>query len=228
MLPGVQALIFDVFGTLVDWRTSVARHVQAQLSPLGLDGPWLAFADAWRGQYQFAMEEVRSGALPFSPLDALHRRNLDRVLEQWNWSSAVPESVRQSLNLAWHQLDAWPDVGPGLQRLRNHYRLAPCSNGNVSLMIDLARHNQWHWDAILGAQAAGDYKPKQVVYRRACEWLDLPPSAVMMVAAHSDDLAAAAACGLRTGFLPRPNEFGGNPVEDAPRCPVDWVFPGHL
>ena len=227
MVPGVKALIFDVFGTLVDWRTSVAREAQRLLSPLGIQTDWLAFADAWRGEYQGAMEEVRSGRLPFCKLDDLHRRNLDIVLTRLGQANAqrVQEATRLELNLAWHRLDAWPDVGPALRALRGAYRLAPCSNGNIALMVDLARHNGWHWDAILGAEVAGDYKPKPIVYQRACDALGLMPQEVMMVAAHSDDLQAAARCGLRTGFVARAQEYGGLKVEDAPLVPVD-IFIG--
>ncbi len=225
MIPGVQALIFDVFGTLVDWRSCVARQAQQVLQPCGVQTDWLAFADAWRGEYQGAMEAVRTGQLPFCTLDTLHRRNLDIVLHRLGAAAAqVPEAQRQALNLAWHRLDAWPDVGPALKRLRERYRLAPCSNGHISLMVDLARHNGWHWDAILGAELAGDYKPKPVVYRRACEALGLAPEAVMMVAAHSDDLAAAAQCGLRTGFVARVHEYGGLRVEAEPTVSVDYIF----
>lgn len=229
MVPGVQALIFDVFGTLVDWRRSVARDAQRLLEPCGLQADWLAFADAWRGEYQGAMEEVRSGRLPFSKLDVLHRRNLDIVLSRLGVDETrAPETLRRELNLAWHRLDAWPDVGPALAVLRPRYRLAPCSNGNLSLMMDLARHNGWHWDAILGAEVAGDYKPKPAVYRRACELLDLPPEQVMMVAAHSDDLAAAAACGLKTAFVARVEEYGTARVEAHPSVPVDFNFGSSL
>jgi 2-haloacid dehalogenase len=223
----VKALIFDVFGTLVDWRTSVAREAQAALAPLGLHTDWLAFAEAWRGEYQGAMEAVRSGQIAFCKLDVLHRRNLDIVLARLGWQ-AVDEGTRAHLNHAWHRLDAWPDVEPGLAHLRERFRLAPCSNGNISLMVDLARHNGWHWDAILGAEVAGDYKPKPVVYQRACEALGLEPPQVMMVAAHSDDLAAAAACGLHTGFVARPLEYGGLMVEDRPRVPVTVDFGDRL
>lgn len=227
VIPGVQALIFDVFGTLVDWRRSIARQAQQALAPCGVQADWSAFADAWRGEYQGAMEAVRSGQLPFCPLDTLHRRNLDLVLARMGGRAAqVPEPVRQSLNTAWHRLDAWPDVGRALALWRAQYLLAPCSNGNISLMVNLARHNAWHWDAILGAEVAGDYKPKPVVYQKACEALGLPPPAVMMVAAHSDDLAAASQCGLRTGFIARIQEFGGLRVEAQASIKVDLVFEG--
>lgn len=138
----VKALIFDVFGTLVDWRTSIAREVEQLLKPQGVDLDWLAFADAWRAEYQPAMEEVRAGHIPFSKLDVLHRRNLDIVIQRFDLN--LSEVDRQSLNLAWHRLDAWPDVTPALQQLRASFRLAPCSNGNVSLMVDLARRNNFH------------------------------------------------------------------------------------
>ena len=203
----LHALLFDVFGTLVDWRSSIAREAKAALAPRGVAIDWLAFADAWRGQYQPAMDDVRSGRLPFSKLDALHRRNLDVVLSTFALDD-VDEATRAHLNLAWHRLDAWPDVRPGLDRLRAQFRLAPCSNGNISLMIDLARRNGFAWDAILGAELARDYKPKPIVYLAAVEALDCAPDEVMTVAAHPSDLAAAAHVGLRTAFIERPNEFG--------------------
>ena len=159
----VKALMFDVFGTLVDWRTSVAREARAMLSPLGVEIDWNLFADAWRDQYEPAMEEVRAGRLPFSRLDVLHRRNLDVVLSELGLDE-VDEASRASLNGAWHRLDARPDVPTGLARLRARYLLAPCSNGNVSLMVDLARRNGLTWDAILGAEFARDYKPQPAVF----------------------------------------------------------------
>ncbi len=215
-----KALIFDVFGTLVDWRTSVAREAARVLSPFGVEADWLAFADAWRAQYQPAMEEVRSGRLPFSKLDALHRRNLDVVLAQ-RGLERVDEGARAELNRAWHRLDAWPDVRPGLERLRAKFLLAPCSNGNISLMVDLARHNGVAWDAILGAEIARDYKPKAAVYLAAAAAFDCAPAETMMVAAHSSDLAAAAQAGLRTAFVARPDEYGAGAGERAPQTAVD-------
>lgn len=219
----VKALIFDVFGTLVDWRSSIAREARQALQPLGLEADWPAFADAWRGEYQGAMEEVRSGRLSFSKLDRLHRRNLDLVLARLGFDAQVDEATRVKLNLAWHRLDAWPDVEAGLTALRRHYLLAPCSNGNISLMVDLARRNSWHWDAILGAELARDYKPKPSVYLHACAALDLKREQVMMVAAHSSDLAAAAAAGLRTAHIARPDEAGPGLGEAAPTVAVDFT-----
>ena len=216
----IKALFFDVFGTLVDWRTSIARETAAILQPLGFSLDWHAFADAWRGEYQPTMELVRSGQIPFSKLDVLHRHNLDRILPRFR-IRGIAEHHLYKLNLAWHRLDAWPDVAPGLSRLRYQYRLAPVSNGNVSLMVDLARRNAFPWDAILGAEIAGDYKPKPRVYLAACEALDLAPEECMMVAAHSNDLSAAMACGLRTAHIARPNEKGPGKGETAPSLPVD-------
>jgi len=217
-----KALLFDVFGTLVDWRTSIAREAELALKPLGVSVDWLAFADAWRGEYQGAMDEVRDGRIAFCKLDVLHRRNLDLILPRFK-ISGVAENVLQYLNLAWHRLDAWPDVAPGLMRLKRRLLLAPCSNGNISLMVDLARRNGLPWDAILGSEIAGDYKPKPRVYLASCEAFDQPPGECMMVAAHSNDLKHAAACGLRTAHVARPNEHGPGKGEPAPRVSVDFA-----
>jgi 2-haloacid dehalogenase len=216
----VEALFFDVFGTLVDWRTSIAREAERLLAPFGYRLDWLAFADAWRGEYQPGMEEVRAGRIPFSKLDVLHRHNLERILPRFGLAD-LSEDTRRDLNLAWHRLDAWPEVPAALARLKKKFKLAPVSNGNISLMVDLARRNNLPWDAILGAEIAGDYKPKPRVYLAACEALDLPPERCMMVAAHSKDLAAAAQCGLRTAHVTRPNEYGPGTGETAPSVPVD-------
>jgi 2-haloacid dehalogenase len=216
----VGALFFEVFGTLVDWRAGVAREAELILKPLGFSGDWLAFADAWRGEYQPAMDEVRGGRMPFCKLDVLHRRNLNRILPRFGINN-LPEDAADNLNRAWHRLDAWPDVPPGLAQLKRSYMLAPVSNGNISLGVDLARRNNFPWDAILGAEIAGDYKPKPRVYLSACEAFDLPPSACMMVAAHTSDLLEAAKCGLCTGHIARPNEHGPGKGEAVPTAAVD-------
>jgi 2-haloacid dehalogenase len=215
-----KALFFDVFGTLVDWRSSIAREAEMILRPLGYQLDWLAFADAWRGEYQPAMEEIRSGRMAFCKLDVLHRRNLEKILPRFS-VSGLSEDVLRRLNLAWHRLDAWPDSAPGLARLKRHCLLAPVSNGNISLMVDLARRNNFPWDAILGSEIAGDFKPKPKVYLAACAAFDLAPGECMMVAAHSNDLANAAKNGLRTGHVARPNEHGKGRGEIAPSVPVD-------
>lgn len=219
---GVKALFFDVFGTLVDWRTGVAREAEAHLKPRGYAIDWLAFADAWRAEYNPGMEEVRSGRIPFSRLDILHRRMLDRLLPRFGIKD-LPEDVLHSLNFAWHRLDAWPDVTPSLARLGNRFLLAPVSNANISLVVDLARRNHLHFDAILGAEIAGDYKPKPHVYLAAAEAFALPPGECMMVsaAAHPGDIAGAAAVGLRTASVARPDEFGPGTAESVPKVPVD-------
>ncbi len=215
-----KALFFDVFGTLVDWRTGVAREAEKILAPLGYRLDWLAFADAWRNEYQPAMEEVRAGRIPFCKLDVLHRRNLERILPRFG-ISRLTDGAAHELNLAWHRLDGWPDAAPGLARLKRRCLLAPVSNGNISLMVDLARRNDFPWDAILGAETAGDYKPKPGVYIAACTAFDLMPGDCMMVAAHSNDLRAAAGCGLRTGHIARPDEHGPGTGEAAPTTPVN-------
>jgi 2-haloacid dehalogenase len=226
-VQNIKALVFDIFGTLVDWRTSIAREAKDILSPKGVTLDWFAFADAWRDQYQPAMEEVRSGRLPFSKLDVLHRRNLDVILRDFGIDH-VDEPTRVHLNLAWHRLDAWPDVSAGLARLKTKFLIAPCSNGNISLMVDLARRNGFPWDAILGAEIARDYKPKPAVYLSAAAAFDCEPGATMMVAAHSSDLAAAAAAGLRTGFIARPDEHGPGRGESRAGVAVDVSAPSLL
>jgi 2-haloacid dehalogenase len=218
----VKALFFDVFGTLVDWRTSVAREAGRILGTLGYKSDWAAFADAWRGEYQPGMEEVRSGRLPFSKLDVLHRHNLERLLPRFGLQN-LSDEVLHDVTLVWHRLDAWPEVPAALARLKRKFLLAPVSNGNISLMVDLARRNDFPWDAILGAEVAGDYKPKPRVYLAACAAFDLAPADCMMVAAHSSDLAAAAACGLRTGHIARPDEHGPGTGERAPSVLVDFA-----
>jgi 2-haloacid dehalogenase len=216
----LRALVFDVFGTLVDWRSGVAREARAVLAAHGHTVDAQAFADAWRALYQPMMEDVRSGRLPFSRLDVLHRRNLDQLLAASSLDD-LPQAARAELNLAWHRLDAWPDVGPGLARLRRRFLVAPCSNGNISLMVDLARRNGWHWDAVLGAELARDYKPKPVVYLSAAAAFDCTPAETLMVAAHSSDLQAAAAAGLRTAFIARPDEHGPGRGEQRASVAVD-------
>jgi 2-haloacid dehalogenase len=222
MVFDVEALFFDVFGTLVDWRNSIAREAETLFKPKGIALDYGGFADAWRGEYQGALEEVRAERIPFCKLDILHRRNLELTLKRFA-VDGLGEQDKRKLNMAWHRLDGWPDVARGLARLKRKYLLAPVSNGNISLMVDLARQNGFPWDAILGAEIAGDYKPKPRVYLAAAEAFDLPPDACMMVAAHSSDLAAAAALGLRTAHVARPNEHGPGRGETAPSVTVDFA-----
>jgi 2-haloacid dehalogenase len=200
----IQALLFDVFGTCVDWRSSVAREVAAVLPEVDA----IAFAEAWRAEYDPAMARIREGGRGYVPLDDLHLENLHRVAD------AFGVTAPDSLNAAWERLDPWPDVGPGLAAIRATRIVAPCSNGSIALMTRLARHAGLPWDCILGAELARDYKPKPAVYLAACAALRLDPSAVMMVAAHNGDLHAARAAGLATAFVPRPREYGPGQTED--------------
>jgi 2-haloacid dehalogenase len=217
----VKALFFDVFGTLVDWRTGVAREAEIILKPLGYSLDWHAFADAWRDQYQPGMEEVRSGRTPYTKLDSIHRQMLQKILPQFGLDT-LEESPLQRLTLAWHRLDAWKDVAAGLARLRQRFLIAPVSNGSIAIMSDLARRNDFRWDAILGADLARNYKPAAAVYLAAADAFDLPPGECMMCAAHSGDLEAAANHGLRTAFIARPEEWPGV-GESAPKQPVDVI-----
>jgi 2-haloacid dehalogenase len=220
MPAAVKALFFDVFGTLVDWRSSIARETEKILKPRGYALDWPEFADAWRDKYQPAMEEVRSGRAAYCKLDVLHRQNLESILPAFKISGLREEELRK-LNLAWHRLDAWSDVTDGLARLRRGYLLAPLSNGNISLMVDLARRNGFPWDAILGAEIAHDYKPRAGVYLAAAEAFGLAPPECMMVAAHSSDLEAAAKLGFATAHVARPNESGPSLGEARPTVAVD-------
>lgn len=222
MTDQVKALFYDVFGTLTDYRPAIAREAEALLKPKGYALDWPAFADAWRGQYQPALEEVRSGRRPYCKLDILHRENLETVLRRFG-VTGLSEDEKDTLTLGWHRLDAWPDVPEGLARLKKKFWLAPLSNGNISIMVDLARRNAFPWDAILGADIAQDFKPKPRVYLAAAAAFDLKPQQCMLVAAHSNDLAAAAAQGLRTAHVARPNEHGPGTGETAPSVPVDYA-----
>jgi 2-haloacid dehalogenase len=204
-LGEVKALFFDVFGTLVDWRSGAAREVERILKPRGITLDWAGFAEAWRAEYSPTLEEVRSGRMPYIKLDPLELQMLNRVLPRFGVQD-LPDTVKQELNLAWHRLDGWPDAKPGLARLARRYRLAACSNGNISLMADIAARNGWRWDAILGADIAHDYKPNRDVYLAAADAFDLKPAQCMMVACHDDDLNGASKAGLHTAFIPRPLE----------------------
>ena len=211
----VQALVFDVFGTVVDWRSGVARELAPFIARYAPSADPAAFADAWRRLYSPAMEEIRSGRRPFVRLDLLHRENLEAVLPEFGIDlAAVPPSELDALNLAWRRLDPWPDTVPGLTRLKRRFIIAPLSNGNIRLMLDMAKRAGLPWDAILGAEIAQAYKPSPEAYLHNVETLMLKPQQVCLVAAHNDDLAAARRCGLRTAFIPRPTEHGPRQTTD--------------
>jgi 2-haloacid dehalogenase len=221
-LTGVRALVFDVFGTVVDWRSGVAREAAPFLARHGAGAADpAAFADAWRKRYQPAMEEVRSGRRPFTRLDVLHRENLTGVLPEFGIDpAAVPAAELDELNLAWHRLDPWPDAVAGLTRLKSRYIIAPLSNGNIILMIDVAKRAGLPWDAILGAEVAQAYKTSPEAYLRTADILAMQPAEVCLVAAHNNDLAAARKCGLQTAFVYRPLESG--PDRTPPRADQAW------
>ncbi|TKT77635.1 haloacid dehalogenase type II [Aquamicrobium sp. LC103] len=222
-LDGVRALVFDVFGTVVDWRGGVAREAEPFLERHGAEeiNP-TAFADAWRRLYSPAMEEIRSGRRPFTRLDVLHRENLEAILPEFGIDPAsVPVSALDELNLAWHRLDPWPDAVAGLTRLKARRIIAPLSNGNIILMLDMAKRSGIPWDAILGAEVAQAYKPMPEAYLRTADVLAMRPEEICLVAAHNDDLAAARACGLRTAFVPRPTEHGPAQTTDL-HADGDW------
>ena len=211
--PGtVKALCFDIFGTVVDWRGSIVRDGGLLGQRLGLNLDWAAFADAWRAGYPLAMDQVRRGELPWTNIDGLHRRILDRLLA--GRGLVLTEEDAAWLNKVWHRLTPWPDSVAGLQRLKTRYTISTLSNGNLSLLVAMAKHGGLPWDAVLSAELFGHYKPDPEVYLGAARLLDLRPDEVMMVAAHPSDLRAAAACGLRTAYVPRPLERGpGGPME---------------
>jgi 2-haloacid dehalogenase len=223
MLNDVRALVFDVFGTVVDWRSGVAREAAAFLSRHGAaDADPGAFADAWRRRYYPSMLEVISGRRPFVRLDVLHRENLDEALREFGIDpESIDPAALDELNLAWHRLDPWPDAVPGLVRLKTQFIIAPLSNGNIALMIGIAKRAGIPWDAILGAEVAQAYKPSPQAYLRTAEVLALRPEQVCLVAAHNADLAAARDCGLRTVFVPRPLENGPAQASD-PEPAQDW------
>lgn len=206
-ISDVDVLLFDVFGTVVDWRNSIIKEGELLSRSRGLDVDWPRFADRWRGMYQPAMEQVRSGVRPWTVLDVLHRESLDVLIDEFDLHE-LDDSERDHLNRVWHRLDPWPDSVDGLARLKRQLIIAPLSNGNVSLLVNMAKYAGLPWDVILGAEIAGHYKPQPEAYLTAARLLDLPPERCMMVAAHNDDLEAAASLGFRTAFITRPTEYG--------------------
>lgn len=218
----VKALVFDVFGTVVDWRSGIAREAAVFFARRGVALDPHAFADAWRRRYQPAMEAVRAGRRPFTRLDVLHRENLLGVLAEFGVDPAgVPEEELTHLNRAWHRLDPWPDSVAGLARLKTRYFIAPLSNGNIVLLANMAKRAGLPWDAILGAEVVRAYKPQPEAYLRTAEVLDLRPEEVALIAAHNNDLAAARAAGLRTGFVLRRTEHGPAQTTDT-GAEQDW------
>jgi 2-haloacid dehalogenase len=212
-LQQVKALTFDVFGTVVDWRGSITREGLKLGKELGIRADWAAFADAWRSGYRPAMDDVRSGRLPWTNIDGLHRRILERILDE-SGLDMLSEPEKDQLNRAWHRLAPWPDAVRGLKRLKKGYLITTLSNGNVSLLTNMAKHAGLPWDCVLSAELFHHYKPDAGAYLGAAAMLGFEPHEVMMVAAHKDDLRAAQAAGLRAAFVQRPLEFGDPAKKD--------------
>ena len=213
-VPTVDALVFDVFGTVVDWRSGVVRDGKRLGESADLTVDWPAFADAWRAEYRPALDEVRRGEAPWRNLDALHRESLEELLDRFGVEGLTDAEI-EHLTRVWHRLDPWPDAIPGLRRLAPHYVLAPLSNGHVRLLTNMAKRAGIPWDLILSAELSGHYKPDEEVYLRAVDLLDLDADEVMMVAAHERDLDASRDAGLHTAYVHRPTEWGPDAADGA-------------
>jgi len=210
---GIKALVFDVFGTVVDWHRSVAREVRELARAKGLRINSVKFAKAWRAGYRPAMDRVRRGEAPFEKIDVIHRAILEDVLKQFKIAT-LAEDEKAHLNLAWHRLKPWPDSVRGLKRLKSKFIIATLSNGNTGLLVDMAKHGGLPWDCVFSSDTFKLFKPDPGMYLGAAGALSLKPEEVMMVAAHKADLRAAAQCGLKTAFVKRPLEHGGGGTPD--------------
>ncbi len=209
----IKAYIFDVFGTVVDWRCSIIEEGEQINREKNLEIDWAAFADEWRSMYQPAMQAVRSGERAWTVLDVLHRESLDVLVQKFQLTD-WPEQDIEHLNRVWHRLRPWPDSVAGLTHLKKKFVIGTCSNGNVALIVNMAKHSGLPWDMVLGAEVTGYYKPMPQSYLESARLLGLRPDQVCMVAAHNDDLTAAAANGLKTAFVARPTEHGPNQNKD--------------
>lgn len=212
-LAGVKAIVFDTFGTVVDWRGSIIRDLSSWGASQAMTVDWAAFADMWRSMYEPQKDRVRNGEIPWTNLDELHYAALGDVLANFGMSS-IGEAPRQYINNVWHRLDGWPDAVAGLERLRRNYIIGPLSNGNVRLLVDMAKHGGLPWDALFSCELFRQYKPHPDTYLGVCRQLYLQPDQVMMCAAHNDDLRAARSVGLKTAFIPRPTEYGDAQTTD--------------
>jgi len=218
--PDVQALLFDVFGTVVDWRSSIVDELTRFGAEKRLKADWAAFTDDWRGLYQPAMDEVRTGRRPWTILDVLHRESLEKLLVK-HAISDLSEADKDHINRVWHRLRPWPDTVEGLTRLKSRFIIGTLSNGNVGLLTRMAKNAGLPWDVVLGAETARAYKPLPQAYLASAELLNLAPGQVMLVAAHNGDLAAAAKVGLATAFVARPTEYGPHQSRDF-KADRDW------
>jgi len=209
----VKAMVFDTFGSVVDWRGSIVRDLTQWGNANGFQADWTLFAEQWRSMYQPSMEACRSGKREFTVLDVLHRESLDVLIDKVGLSR-MTEAQREHVNKVWHRLDGWPDSVGGLARLKSKYIIAPLSNGNISLLTDIAKYTGLPWDLNLSTEVFRCYKPQPESYLGVCHALRLDPSEVMMCAAHNNDLLAAKNCGLKTAFWPRPTEYGSNQTDN--------------
>src|SRR5215813_8753433 len=216
----IEALLFDVFGTVVDWRTSLIRRFERFGRENGVPADWAALADDWRGEYDPAMKAVRDGQRPWTSLEHLHRESLDKLLPRHSLNG-LSEAQRQEFVLGWHFLDAWPDTVAGLNRLKKKYIIGTLSNGGVRLLADMARFAGLPWDVIFSSDNFRHYKPDAEVYLGAAELLDTAPANVMLVAAHNYDLAASRKHGYKTAFVPRSTEYGPRQSRDL-KAESDW------
>ena len=219
-LKNVKAMTFDVFGTVVDWRSSIAREAKMMGEQKGFDFDWDNFADKWREGYGPSMNKVRTGELPWTKIDVLHRMILDELLSEYNITN-LTESEKDHFNRAWHRLDPWPDSVPGLTELKKNYVISPLSNGNVALLVNMAKYGGLPWDTVLSAELAQHYKPDPEAYQSTSEFLGFPIEQIMMVAAHKNDLKSAKGQGMMTGYIPRPKEHGPNTTVDS--NPEDYI-----
>jgi len=222
-LSELKALTFDVFGTVVDWRSSIIRELREFGISMGTVADWAGFADKWRAGYAPSMDKVRKGELPWTDIDSLHRMVLERLLDEYN-IKGLGEEEKEHLNTAWHRLSPWPDSVRGLERIRSLYTVATLSNGNLSLLVELSKYGGLTWDCVLSSELAGHYKPDKEVYLTAAGLLGLSPGQMMMVASHTDDLEAAMDLGFATAYVLRPLEFGpGSINEEVEEMPFDII-----
>ena len=212
-LAGVKAILFDTFGSVVDWRGSLIAELTAWAERRGIQGDWTGLVDAWRAAYAPSMDRVRKGDLPWTILDDLHRTTLEHLVAQFG-IAGLSDADLDHINRGWHRLQPWPDSIPGLTRLRRRYIIGPLSNGNVALLVNMAKVAGLPWDMVCSTELFGHYKPDPETYLGAARILGLQPGEVMMAAAHNNDLRAARACGLRTAFFPRVTEYGPRQVRD--------------
>lgn len=222
-LQEVKVIVFDTFGTVVDWRGSIIRDLGAWGQASGVEADWAHLADLWRGRYEPQKSRVRDGEIPWTNLDDLHLEALRQLLPELGLPG-LSENHIQHINRVWHRLDAWPDAVAGLQRLKRKYIIGPLSNANIALLVNMARHANLNWDSIFSAEHFQHYKPHPRTYLGVCQQMALEPHHVMLCAAHNYDLKAASALGLRTAFVARPTEYGpGQTTDLSATAPWDIV-----